>query len=723
MVYIIGMEELKKSADEMRLKKPPKLLKQLISELDYLDADDIKMISKAYAYSSIAHEHQSRKTGEPYIIHPAAVASILGELHLDASAISAGLLHDVLEDTEINEDLLRKEFGEEIFALVDGVSKLDQLEDEGIKENQAESFRKMMLAMVKDIRVIIIKLSDRLHNMRTIYALDPHKQMKKAKETLEIFVPIANRLGIYNIRRELEKEGFKYGYPYRHKIISSSLKKKLGNQKKILKKINDRISKRLEEEGINFKIITREKELFSVYQKMKSRRLPLDQIIDVYGLRIIVDEPKECYEVLGLAHELYKPIMGKFKDYIAIPRVNGYQSIHTSLLGPNGTPIEIQIRTVEMDRVAENGIAAHWKYKASNPSNTTAQSKAREWLATIKEIQGSTHPEEFLESVKVDLYPDKVYVFSPKGDILRLPTKSTCVDFAYAVHTDVGNSCIGAKINRVQVPLRSEVESGQTIEIMTSRYANPDPSWLSFVTTAKARHNLRSYLRDLNVEQTIVLGKRLFGNALDTLGKKQRNIKNKQIKRLLELLNYKDMNDLYQAIGVGDRNPLLMAQMMLGDDEIIKEKSSDTPLLIKGTEGVSIEFAKCCMPIPGDTIIGHLSKVRGFVIHRRKCRHINSFQKDRSRWIGAEWSKTIKQMLPSELLINAKHKPGALAAIAGKLAERDCNIDQVTVIKEHEDNTIDFSFQFQVTDRIELADVIRDVRSVEVVEKVSRGLH
>ena len=717
------MEELKISADEMLQKKPPKLLKQLISELDYLDKQDIEVISKAYAYSSIAHEHQSRKTGEPYIIHPVAVASILGSLHLDAAAISAGLLHDVLEDTEIDGGLLREEFGEEVFILVDGVSKLDRLENEGIKENQAESFRKMMLAMVQDIRVIIIKLSDRLHNMRTIYALEPQKQMKKAKETLEIFAPIANRLGIYNIRRELEKEGFKYGYPYRHKIISSSLKKKLGNQKKILKQISQRISKRLSEENIQFKINSREKELFSVYEKMRIKRLPLEQIIDVYGFRIIVDEPSECYQVLGLVHELYKPIMGKFKDYIAIPRVNGYQSIHTSLLGPNGTPIEIQIRTLEMDRVAENGIAAHWKYKAVNPSDTTAQNKAREWLATIQEIQGSSHAEEFLESVKVDLYPDKVYVFSPKGDIFRLPSKSTCVDFAYALHTDIGNSCIGAKINRVQVLLRTEVESGQTVEIITSRYANPDPSWLSFVTTAKARHNLRSYLKDLNFEQTIVLGKRLFNNALDTLGKKQRNLKNKQINRLLELLDFENMNELYQSIGVGDKNPLLMAQMMLGEDEIITETNSRAPILIKGTEGVSIEFAKCCMPVPGDTIIGHLSKVRGFVIHRRKCKHVNSFQKDRGRWIGAEWSKTIRQSLPSELLVNAKHKPGALAAIAGKLADRGCNIEQVTVIKEHEDDTIDFSFQFQVADRIELADVIRDVRSVGIVEKVARGLH
>ena len=718
------MEVLKESAKAMQQKRPPKLLKQLISELDYLDESEIEIVSKAYIYSSLAHEHQSRKTGEPYIIHPVAVASILGSLNLDAATIAAGLLHDVLEDTSINEDLLTKEFGFEIFSLVDGVSKLDRLEDEDINENQAESFRKMMLAMVQDIRVIMIKLSDRLHNMRTIFALDKDRQMKKAKETLEIFAPIANRLGIYNIKKELEKEGFKYGYPYRHRIIKASLKRKLGNQKKILKQINKRISSKLKSEHINYQIITREKELFSIYEKMRKRRLPLEEIIDVYGLRIVVDKPSECYQTLGLVHELYKPIMGKFKDYIAIPRVNGYQSIHTTLVGPNGTPIEIQIRTLEMDRVAENGIAAHWKYKASNPASSTAQNRAREWLATIKEIQGATHAEEFLENVKVDLYPDKVYVFSPRGDIFRLPSKSTCVDFAYAVHTDVGNSCIGAKINRVQVPLRSVVESDQTVEIITSRYANPDPSWLSFVTTAKARHNLRAYLRDLNIEQTIVLGKRLFNNALETLGKKQRNIKNKQIERLLSLLEYKNIEDFYQGIGIGDKNPLLMAQMMLGDDEIIEEKKSGVPMLIKGTEGVSIAFAKCCMPVPGDTIIGHLSKVKGFVIHRRKCRHVGvSYKKDRSRWIGAEWSKSISQSLPSELIISAVHQPGSLAVIAGKLADKGCNIEEVMILKEYEDDMIDFSFQFQVSNRIELAEVIRDVRSVGIVEKVSRGLH
>ena len=558
-------ESVKKFADEMLERKPTKLLKQLISELDYLDKEDIDLVKKAYAYSSVAHEHQSRKSGEPYIVHPTGVASILADLRLDKESIAAGLLHDVLEDTVVNEALLSKEFGEEVLSLVDGVSKLDQIEHSDIKHHQAESFRKMMLAMVKDIRVILIKLADRLHNVQTLHALEQGKQIKIAKETLEVYAPIANRLGIFNIKTALEEEAFKYGYPFRHKILSSSLKRKLGNQKRILKKISKRISKKLNDANIDHKITAREKDLYSIYTKMKRRRLSLDKIIDVYGLRIVVSSSQQCYQVLGLVHEVYKPIIGKFKDYIAIPRVNGYQSLHTSLLGPNGTPIEIQVRTEDMDQVAESGIAAHWKYKSETGDDSTPQIKAREWLANIKEIQGTAHPEEFLERIKLDLYPDKIYVFSPDGDIYRLPNNSTCVDFAYAIHTDIGNSCIGAKIDRSQVPLRTVLESGQTVQIMTSRYSSPDPSWLSFITTAKARHNLRSYLKDLNVEQTIVLGKRLFDNALNALGKKQRNIKKEQISSLLERMDFKDMEQFYESMGVGDKNPLLMAQILLGD--------------------------------------------------------------------------------------------------------------------------------------------------------------
>lgn len=716
-------EIVKKYADEMLGRKPTKLLKQLISELDYLDEKDLDLIKKAYAYSSAAHEHQSRKTGEPYIVHPTGVASILADLRLDKESIAAGLLHDVLEDTVVNEELLSKEFGEEVLSLVDGVSKLDQIEHSDIKHHQAESFRKMMLAMVKDIRVILIKLADRLHNVQTLYALEQGKQIKIAKETLEIYAPIANRLGIFNIKTALEEAAFKYGYPFRHKILSSSLKRKLGNQKRILNKINKRISKKLNEANIEHQITAREKDLYSIYTKMKRRQLSLDKIIDVYGLRIIVNSTQECYQVLGLVHEIYKPIIGKFKDYIAIPRVNGYQSIHTSLLGPNGTPIEIQVRTKDMDQVAESGIAAHWKYKSASGDDSSPQIKAREWLANIKEIQGTAHPEEFLERIKLDLYPDKIYVFSPDGDIYRLPNNSTCVDFAYAVHTDIGNSCIGAKIDRSQVPLRTVLESGQTVQIMTSRYSSPDPSWLSFITTAKARHNLRAYLKALNVEQTIVLGKRLFDNALNALGKKQRNIKKEQISVLLERMDFKDMEQFYESMGVGDKNPLLMAQILLGDEQLESKSGDHKPLLIKGTEGVSINFAKCCLPIPGDNIIGHLSKVKGLVIHRRKCHHLGTFIKESSRWIGAEWSDDIKHELSTEITVHAKHKPGSLAAIAGKLADNGCNVEQVSIATEYEDETIDIQFQIQVSSRKDLADIMRGIKAMGNVEKVSRSLH
>ena len=717
------MDNILESAALMLQKRPPKLLKQLLYCLDYLSEDDQEVVKKAYVFSSISHEHQSRQSGEPYIHHPAAVATTLAELKLDKETISAGLLHDVLEDTTLTKELLHKEFGSEILSLVDGVSKLDQIEYADNNQRQAESFRKMMLAMVQDIRVILIKLADRLHNIQTLNALDTKKQMRIGKETLEVYAPIANRLGIFNMKVLLEKEAFKFAYPYRYKIISRALKKKLGNQKRILKKISTRISKKLNEKTILHDIEAREKDLFSVYKKMKKRHLSLDQIVDMYGLRIIVDDVHDCYQVLGLVHEVYKPIMGKFKDYIAIPRVNGYQSIHTSLLGPGGTPIEVQIRTRAMHRVAENGIAAHWKYKSENPSDASPQAKAREWLASIQEIQGVSHPEEFLESVKVDLFPDKVYVFSPKGKIFRLPSKATCVDFAYAVHSDLGNSCIGAKINKVQMPLRTVIESGQTIEILTSKNSNPDPNWLSFITTAKARNNLRNYLKKLTSAQTSALGKRLFNNALNTLGKKQRNISKKQIQLLLESLAFKNMDELYENIGLGDKNPLLIAQMMLGEQQESHTSFDHAPLLIKGTEGVSITFSNCCHPIPGDAIIGHLSKAKGLVIHRRKCLHVNSFIKEISRWIGVEWVDNVDHMLSTEITVHAKHQPGSFAEIAGKIADNGCNVEQVSIATEYEDDTVDLLFQIQVESRKYLADIIKQIRVLQSVKKVTRSMH
>jgi RelA/SpoT family (p)ppGpp synthetase len=717
------MEQFADKAETMMSKKLPKLMRQLLDNLHYLDKNDHKFVKKAYVFANIAHEEQLRKSGEPYINHPIEVAKILADLRLDKESIAAGLLHDVLEDSEINQDLIAKEFGQNVLNLVDGVSKLDQIEYSENENTQADSFRKMMLAMVEDIRVILIKLSDRLHNIQTLDALDKNKQKKIAKETLDIYAPIANRLGIYHMKRALETDAFQHAYPFRQKILSNALKRRTNHQKKILRTITSRFRKNLEQAHIEADIQSRKKDLYSIYKKMKNRKLSFDQIIDVYGVRIIVERVEECYQVLGLVHQIYKPIMDKFNDYIAIPRINGYQSLHTSLLGPGGTPIEIQIRTKAMNRVAESGIAAHWKYKTENEDDVPPQIKAREWLATIQEIQGVTHPEEFLESIKVDLYPDKVYVFTPKGKILRLPVNSTCVDFAYAVHTDVGNSCIGAKIDRQQVPLRTVIESGQTVEIITTKRSNPDPSWLNFIATAKARLNIRNYLKNLNASETIALGKRLFDHALTMLGKKQRNISRKQLKNFLDDLGFNNSKDLYRSIGTGDKNPILMAQILLGESESDDAIKEDNPLYIKGTEGVSVSFPKCCTPIPGDTIIGHLSKQRGLVVHRRNCRHVSSFIKDTSRWIGVEWDESIEHSLSTDIKVHVMHKPGSLAEVASTIADKGCNVEQVAIDSEHEDETVDLLFSIQTKNRIELADVMREIKKMKNVIKISRRLH
>ena len=717
------MEELADKVGAMMSKKLPKLMRQLNDNLNYLGQSNQEFVKKAYVFANIAHEDQLRRSGEPYINHPIAVAKTLADLRLDKESIAAGLLHDVLEDSTVSPDIIAKEFGQNVLNLVDGVSKLDQLEYSENENTQAASFRKMMLAMIKDIRVILIKLSDRLHNIQTLDALDKNKQQKIARETLDIYAPIANRLGIYHMKTALEVDAFKYAYPFRQRILDNELKRRTSHQKKILRIIASRFQKNLNEAHINAEIQSRKKELYSIYNKMKNRKLSFNQIIDVYGIRIIVEQVEECYQVLGLVHQIYKPIMDKFNDYIAIPRINGYQSLHTSLLGPGGTPIEVQIRTKAMNRVAESGIAAHWKYKTEEGNDVLPRIKAREWLATIEEIQGATHPEEFLESIKVDLYPDKVYVFTPKGKILRLPINSTCVDFAYAIHTDVGNSCIGAKIDRQQVPLRTIIQSGQTVEIITTKSSNPDPSWLNFIATAKARLNIRAYLKNLNAAETIALGKRLFNHALTMLGKKQRNISRKKLKNFLNDLDFKDSKDLYQGIGTGDKNPILMAQLLLGESESDDAMKEDNPLYIKGTEGVAVSFPKCCTPIPGDTVIGHLSKQRGLVVHRRNCRHVSSFIKDASRWIGVEWSESLEHSLSTDINVNTIHKPGSLAEVASTIADKGCNVEQVTILEEHEDETIDLLFSIQIKNRLELAEVMRAIKKIKHVVKITRRLH
>src|SRR5437868_4310758 len=559
---------------------------QLLNKLEgYLPPAQVDRVRDAYEFGAQAHEGQKRMSGEPYIAHPVAVADILADLHLDAQTIVAAILHDVIEDTETAKDEIAERFGPEVAELVDGVSKLDQIQFRSRAEAQAESFRKMLLAMVRDIRVVMVKLADRTHNMRTLGAMPPAKRRTIARETLEIYAPIANRLGIHSVKSELEELGFKSLYPGRYRIIERALKKARGNQKQFVGKINDNLRGALEKAGIKGRVEGREKHLYSVYQKMRRNRAPLSSIVDVFGFRIVVDSIDTCYRTLGLVHGLYRPMPGRFKDYIAIPRINGYQSLHTTLFGPNGIPIEVQIRTEDMHRVAEAGIAAHWKYKV-NDSEGGQDERAREWLANLVDMQEGGSSEDFLESVKVDLFPDKVYVFTPKGEILRLPRGATVVDFAYAVHTDVGNRCVAAKVDRRLTPLRTPLRNGQTVEIITAKGAMPDPSWVNFVVTAKARAAVRHYLKSLRRQEAIELGARLINQALGEFRLSLDEVPVDTLNSAVVELGMHDTDELYEKVGLGERLAPLVARRLMPTKSTEESFSgAPAPLAIAGTEG------------------------------------------------------------------------------------------------------------------------------------------
>ncbi|HSG64832.1 MAG TPA: bifunctional (p)ppGpp synthetase/guanosine-3',5'-bis(diphosphate) 3'-pyrophosphohydrolase, partial [Gammaproteobacteria bacterium] len=573
---------------------------QLLNKLEsYLPPDQVDRVREAYEFGAQAHEGQKRLTGEPYIAHPVAVADMLADLRLDPPTLVAAILHDVIEDTATAKEEIASRFGTEVAELVDGVSKLDQIQFRSRAEAQAESFRKMLLAMVQDIRVIMVKLADRTHNMRTLGAMPPAKRRTIARETLEIYAPIANRLGIHSMKSELEELGFKALYPQRYRVIEKALKRARGNQKQFLGKITSNLRGSLERAGITARIEGREKHLYSVYQKMRKKSVSLNEIVDVFGFRIVVDTVDTCYRALGIVHGLYKPMPGRFKDYIAIPRINGYQSLHTTLFGPNGTPLEVQIRTEEMHRVAESGIAAHWQYKTGEDQGKAYPDRAREWLAQLMEMQQAGNSEEFLESVKVDLFPDKVYVFTPKGDIRRLPRGATAVDFAYSVHTDVGNRCVAAKIDRRRVPLRTPLRNGQTVEVITAKGATPNPAWVNFVVSAKARAAIRHYLKSLKRSEAIELGKRLLNQALGELSLSLRKVPDAQLASVTGELGLKTTADLYEQIGLGERLAPLVARRLL-PAEAPAARSGDKPqgpLAIAGTEGLVVSYARCCFPI------------------------------------------------------------------------------------------------------------------------------
>ena len=543
-------------------------LRHLIETLEtYLSNEQIESVMQAYEFGAAAHEGQTRKTGEPYISHPVAVAQELADMHLDYQAIAAAILHDTVEDTAVSITDIEEQFGEEVALLVDGVSKLDQYQFTSRAEANAESFRKMMLAMIEDIRVILVKLADRLHNMQTLEAMPTKKRSRIARETLDIYAPIANRLGINRFKVELEDLGFKHLYPFRYRVLENALRRSAGSQRQMVKRISEELDNALQSEGISAEIAGREKHLYSIYKKMAEKKRQLSDVVDVYGFRIIAGDVGTCYQVLGIVHGLYKPMPGRFKDYIAIPRLNGYQSLHTTLFGPKGQPLEVQIRTREMDRVAESGVASHWQYKAEDKSDATPQRRARDWLANLAELQRSGTSEEFLESVKVDLFPDKIYVFTPKGDIMPLPKGATTVDFAYAVHTDIGNRCVSAKVDRNLVPLRTELKNGQTVEVITSRGSKPNPNWLTFVRTAKARTAIRHYMKTMRSSESIDLGKRLLDRSLKDLESSLRKVGKVRMKAALEELGLDDSAELFEQIGLGERLAPLTARFLAGISE------------------------------------------------------------------------------------------------------------------------------------------------------------
>jgi RelA/SpoT family (p)ppGpp synthetase len=698
-------------------------ISQLIAKLEgYLPPAEVERVQEAYDFAFQAHEGQRRRSGEPYITHPVAVADLLADLHLDSQTLIAAILHDVMEDTPTLKDEITTRFGQEVAELVDGVSKLDQIQFKSRAEAQAESFRKMLLAMVRDIRVIMVKLADRTHNMRTLGAMPPAKRRSIARETLEIYAPIANRLGMHAIKVELEDLGFRALYPRRYRVIESAVRKARGNQKQFVAKIAETLKGALDKAGIPARIEGREKDVHSIYQKMRRKKVSLNEIVDVHGIRIIVDSADTCYRTLGIVHGVYKPMPGRFKDYIAIPRANGYQSLHTTLFGPGGTPLEAQIRTTAMHEVAESGIAAHWQYKDTDDSARTYSDRAREWLQQLVEIQQGGNSEEFLESVKVDLFPDKVYVFTPKGEIRRLPRGSTCVDFAYAVHTDVGNRCVAAKVDRRLVPLRTPLRNGQTVEVITAKGATPNPSWVNFVVTAKARAAIRQYLKGLKRSEAVDLGRRLLNQALEEFSLGLRKIPAETIDAVVRDLGLRNEEDLYERIGLGERVAPFIARRLLPDDaEEAPEASVAGPLAIAGTEGLVVTFARCCFPIPNDPILANLSSGRGVVIHREACGNLSTFRKQPEKWISVAWRPAVDRLFHVEIKAEVTNRMGVLAQVAAAISGTQTNIDRVSLVERDSDSST-LTFELLVQDRRHLARVIRAVRGMPEVMKLTRTL-
>ncbi|HRX70639.1 MAG TPA: bifunctional GTP diphosphokinase/guanosine-3',5'-bis pyrophosphate 3'-pyrophosphohydrolase [Candidatus Competibacteraceae bacterium] len=689
---------------------------------EYLEPVQVDELREACYFAAEAHAGIYRKSGEPYIFHPLAVARILANVRFDHETLQAAILHDVIEDTHYNKEQLSHRFGPDVADLVDGVSKLTQIQFNSKLEAQAENFRKMFLAMANDLRVIMIKLADRLHNMRTLGAMRPESRRRIARETLEIYAPIAGRLGMNHLRQELENLGFNHLYPLRFRVLQDAVRRMSGNRREIVGQLETRIQTRLHDESIQVRVMGRSKHLWGIYRKMRSKRLPFKEVYDVYAVRVIVETVDMCYRALGVMHNLYKPIMGRFKDYIAIPKANGYQSLHTVLFGPNGVPIEVQIRTEDMHIMAEVGVAAHWRYKSGGDGQGShAQQRAREWLRKLLDMQRRAgNPVEFLESVKVDLFPDEIYVFTPRGEIIELPRGATAVDFAYAIHSDVGNTCVGAKVDRRLVPLRTSLSTGQSVEVIITPTARPNPAWLNFVVTAKARSSIRHYLKNLQREEAILLGKRLLEKALAGHVSSLNELPGGRVQGLVQELGLDGFDDLLADIGLGNRVAALFVKRLLpNENEITPTDAGARPLLIKGTEGAVVSFGKCCRPLPGDTIIGYLNTGRGIVIHRDNCKNVVSYKKNPDKWIEVEWEQYTSVDFTAELRLDVTNKRGVLATIAAAISATDSNIETINT-SERDGNTTTVHLLLDVRDRSHLARVIRQLRTVPEVLKVAR---
>jgi guanosine-3',5'-bis(diphosphate) 3'-pyrophosphohydrolase len=703
---------------------------------EYLPAPQITEVRRAYEFGARMHAGQNRSSGEPYIYHPLAVAKILAEMRLDATTLCAAILHDVIEDTPVGKDEIARLFGRDVAELVDGVSKFQKVEGMSGAERQAENVRKLLLAMAQDLRVILVKLADRLHNVRTLDGVEPAKRRRVSRETLEIYAPIAQRLGINTLRMELEDLSFENLHPHRYQVFEKAVSTKLGDTKGLIKEIEHKLERALKEEGIGASVVGRQKNLYGIYEKMQRKRLRFLDVMDLLGFRILVSKVDDCYRALGVVHHVYRPISDLFNDFIANPKVNGYQSLHTTCIGPQGRKIEVQIRTREMHHIAENGIAAHWQYKldakgtgagsgrslsGKNDSQSAPQVRAREWLGNLFAAQTGAAPLEFIENVKVDLFPDEVYVFTPKGHIRQLPRGSTAVDFAYSLHTELGDHCVAARIDQQLEPLNTVLKNGQTIEIITARHARPNAAWLNYVKTVKARQHIRNFLKNQREDEAVRLGRRLLEIALRELNVPLSVLKEGSTGDVLKAFGLADMEDLYVSIGSGSRLAPLVARHFLPDPNQTTTPGTSVPLAVEGTEGLVLDYAKCCHPIPGDDICGYVSIGRGIVVHRLECRHVTARKGAAQERVPLVWAPSVQGDFLVELKLKAENRRGLLASVAGEIAGGGSGIENVQMPERGGgDAALEMRFVITVRDRVHVARVLRRLRRLDAVQRVLR---